>query len=132
MVRHMYYSAYHFGDTCKPRLHTKALRERFTSNKQQAQEKLYLYHWISKRIHLGNPLLESQQFFEGAICPTVGDYTGIMSQVLSSTMLLIGAMITVYSHKLKINNISAFEQSYIQTVVSGTRHISKIENHVTR
>ena len=76
MVRHMYYSAYHFGDACKPRLHTKALRERFTSNKQQAQGKLYLYHWISKRIHLGNPLLESQQFFEGAICPAVGDYTG--------------------------------------------------------
>ncbi len=77
-------------------------------------------------------MLESQQFFEGAICPAVGDYTGIMSQVLSSTMLLIGVMITVYNHKLKINNISAFEQSYIQTVVSGTMHISKIENHVTR
>ena len=48
-------------------------------------------------------MLESQQFFEGAICPAVGDYTGIMSQVLSSTMLLIGVMITVYNHKLKIN-----------------------------
>ena len=50
---------------------------------------------------------------------TVGDYRfyiGIMSQVLSSTMLLIGAMITVYSNKLRIDNISAFDRSYIQTI----------------
>lgn len=62
---------------------------------------------------------------------TVGDYTfytGIMSQVLSSTMLLIGSMITVYSNQLKIDNISSFEQSYIRSVVSGTRHIKEIES----
>lgn len=62
---------------------------------------------------------------------SVGDYTfytGIMSQVLSSTMLLIGSMITVYSNKLKIDNISAFEQSYIRSVVSGTKHITEMES----
>ena len=31
-------------------------------------------------------------------------------------MLLIGAMITVYSNKLRIDNISAFDRSYIQTI----------------
>ena len=62
---------------------------------------------------------------------TVGDYTfysGVMSQVLSSTMILIESMITVYNNKLRIDNISAFEQNYIQTIVSGSRSIERIES----
>lgn len=60
---------------------------------------------------------------------TVGDYTfysGVMSQVLSSTMILIESMITVYNNKLRIDNISAFEQNYIQTIVSGSRSIERL------
>ena len=62
---------------------------------------------------------------------TVGDctfYSGVMSQVLSSTMILIESMITVYNNKLRIDNISAFEQNYIQTIVSGSRSIERIES----
>ena len=62
---------------------------------------------------------------------TVGDYTfytGLLSQVLSSAMLLIGSMITVYSNKLKIDNVSSFEQTYIRSVISGTKRIDKIES----
>lgn len=74
-------------------------------------------------IHIANEVLRQAL--------TVGDYTfytGILSQVLSSTMLLIGSMITVYSNKLKIDNISSFERSYIRSIVSGTRHITRIES----
>lgn len=62
---------------------------------------------------------------------TVGDYTfytGLLSQVLSSAMLLIGSMITVYSNKLKIDNVSSFEQTYIRSIISGTKRIDKIES----
>lgn len=62
---------------------------------------------------------------------TVGDYTfytGIMSQVLSSAMLLIGSIMTVYGNKLKIDNISAFEQSYVCSIASGTRPIREVES----
>lgn len=74
-------------------------------------------------IHIANEVLHQVL--------TVGDYTfytGIMSQVLSSTMLLISSMITIYSNKLRVDNIAAFEKSYIRTIISGTKHITKIES----
>lgn len=43
-------------------------------------------------------------------------------------MILIESMITVYNNKLRIDNISAFEQNYIQTIVSGSRSIERIES----
>lgn len=74
-------------------------------------------------IHIANDVI--QQLL------TVGDftfYTGLLSQVLNSAMLLIGSMISVYSNKLKIDNISTFEHTYIRSIVSGTKCIDKIES----
>lgn len=61
---------------------------------------------------------------------TLGDYsfyTGMMGQILSSTMLVIANLSTIYANKLKIENLRSFDQYIRYSIQSGSCKIEKIE-----
>lgn len=60
---------------------------------------------------------------------SIGDYsffTNMMAQLLDSSMLLVTHIVTIYSSRLKIENIRCFERNYCKKIISGHRHLSKI------
>lgn len=61
---------------------------------------------------------------------TIGDYsfyTALMAQILSSTMIFISHIISVYANKLKIENMRGFDLYASHKIVCGNEHISNIE-----
>lgn len=76
------------------------------------------------------------RILEGSL--TLGDYsfyTGMMAQILSSTMVVISCLSSIYANKLKIENLRNFDQYLRYTIKSGNQKISKIQkiefNHVS-